>query len=92
MCMELEKKMKEILLIEMPQNCGECRLRYFKQGDYCCATRNLVDPTEKDENCPLRPLPQRAVDNIAPFDKSLVDPSLCEGWNRCLEEILGETE
>lgn len=73
--------MKAVLVIEMPNSCNECPLRYFKQGDYCCVTKALI---EDGINCPLKPMPKRRLEwdwGIGAHD-----------WNACLDEILGETE
>lgn len=45
--------MKAILVIDAPDRCEDCLLHYFKQGDYCCPTKKLI---EDDINCPLRPV------------------------------------
>lgn len=42
--------------------------------------------------CPLKPIPQKAINDERPTDKSIIDHSFCEGWNACIDEILGETD
>ena len=80
---------KSIVVINTPKNCRVCPFRQspwtFCLGEY-----------EKENHCPLRPLPQKK--------KPLFDPNHCEieeeikiiheidGYNRCIDEIMGETE
>lgn len=90
--------MKAILVIDMPNNCEECKLTYLDTGDdayYGCPIRRCIfDGAEADANeryydCPLRPLPSfKAVDLNDTRDVIM----FCHGWNVCLEEITGETE
>ncbi len=73
--------MKAILVIDKPKDCFTCELG----GSKVCIG-----------GCPLKPLPQKK--------KPLFDPNHCEiekeikiiheidGYNRCIDEIMGETE
>lgn len=84
--------MKAILVIDMPSNCAECSLRYWGiAGWSCICTRRLLEGsiTEREEWCPLRPLPQRKETNgYEPFEIFIHR----EGWNQCLDEITGDKE
>ena len=77
--------MKSILVVDTPKTCKECRCQMM----LVCVPADedideYVDPnTTIPEWCPLRPLPQR-------YDEDAMREQ--KGWNRCLDEILGETE
>lgn len=81
--------MKAIIVIDMPKVCGECRASFCGDVWYCYAgeyrrplfTENIQ---EKPSWCPLRPMPeQMSWGHTADY---------IDGYNACLEEILGETE
>ena len=81
--------MKAIIVIDMPKVCGECRASfcgdvwYYYAGEYRrpLFTENIQ---EKPSWCPLRPMPeQMSWGHTADY---------IDGYNACLEEILGETE
>lgn len=87
--------MKAILVIDKPSDCSECPcciIRCDKNGGYTSAKcqASYDDGGWVDEItfaipswCPLRSLPQRYDEGIMREQK---------GWNRCLDEIIGETE
>lgn len=89
--------MKSFLIIDTPKNCDDCPCADGELG--------LCQADEKQRNCdwykvplwcPLKPMPTKK--------KPLFDPNHCEieeeikiiheidGYNRCIDEILGETE
>lgn len=67
---------KSIVVINTPKNCRVCP---FRQSPWTFC----LGEYEKEKHCPLRPLPQR-------YDEGAMREQ--KGWNRCLDEILGETE
>ena len=72
--------MKAVLVIDMPNNCGECKLIHLQGiGESIC---DAVDWSKRPSWCPLRPLPNKL--------KETNDDAI--GWNACLDEITGETE
>ena len=82
--------MKAILVIDMPESCKDCRLKYFDYGDdayYGGVTeRCVIDGSEisisgRYDDCPLRPLPQKKNTDFHP------NVVYANGWNACLEEI-----
>ena len=79
--------MKAILVIDMPNNCEECKIIYLQgHGESIC---DSVDWSKRPSWCPLRPLPSfKAVDLNDTRDVMM----FCHGWNACLNEITGETE
>ncbi len=81
--------MKAILVIDFPRRCEECPLHYFKQGDYCCPTKKLID---YDTDCPLRPIPKKESIKARELREDWSGLAYSEGWNACIDSILGETE
>jgi len=82
--------MKAIAVFDgMPENCKECCVRIniesSKAISFCALTGLLLKISELDVidgMCPLRPLPY----------KSVWENDYSDGYNACLDEILGETE
>lgn len=80
--------MKAVLVIDMPNNCEECKIIYLQwHGE--SSTCDSGDWSERPSWCPLRPLPSfKAVDLNDTRDVVM----FCHGWNTCLAEITGEAE
>ena len=83
--------MPAILLIkEMPKTCKECSCQLML---VCVPTDEdideYIDPSKgKPDWCPLRPLPQKAYGEFpCTYEYGFID-----GYNKCLDEIMGETE
>lgn len=75
--------MKAVLVInEMPKNCDECRLNI--EG-ICGATDERIYSIK----CPLKPLPEP---KYAESKSNDLYWGICMGWNKCLEEIEGQSE
>lgn len=89
--------MKGILIVDMPKNCAECTLRTSLEANYfhCIATlpRLKIEPMtahiNKEHKCPLKPMPEK---NTWDITKNGHVTEYAEGWNACIEEIMGETE
>ena len=84
--------MKSILVIETPKNCLDCQLMV---DGWCYAvkadrTQDAISAKDRTCWCPLRPLPNRKEDLHYPCNEYL--QAINEGWNACIDEILGETE
>ena len=85
--------MKAILVIDMSDNCYECQLRSV---DICCGTSDhkflkfgrCSSKGGKPKQCPLRPMPERNEEVYA----DLLDAQWKDGYNTCLDRIMGETE
>ena len=79
--------MKAILVVDMPKNCDKCPLI---NGIHCMVTREEIeDPWgEIERNCPLKPIPQRKLTDL----EKTTDYSCGweQGYNACINEILGE--
>ena len=88
--------MKAMLIMDMPSSCKNCSLKFkhemgCKQKTFasCKMFPTLVIKNEKirQEYCPLREVPQKKVDDLAiymPFCDGFI-----EGYNQCIDEILG---
>lgn len=83
---------KAILVIDMPDSCGECPIHAsyadsaFSIREYWCAVKGEdVNPKNKPDWCPLQPAPKEQEiwygDDSQDWDK---------GYNACLREIVGE--
>jgi len=92
--------MKAILVIDMPSKCKECDLYIdYREsasdpGTQFCGWKGYVErynPDKIPDWCPLRPMPsiKKYIQGIAKEkDMSLV--GYVDGWNDCLDEIMGE--
>ena len=82
--------MKAILVIDMPNTCSECKLFWNDVDCGCMALERVFGEfgcsVGKPVDCPLKPMPQRFESPI------LTDYCLgsADGWNCCIETILGE--
>ena len=81
--------MKAVLVIDMPKDCWDCHL--VDEWGNCNAIKMTSErygvsvkqyDKERASWCPLRPLPQK-------YDEAQMREQ--KGWNRCLDEILGES-
>ena len=81
--------MKAILVVDMPNNCEECRLydnesqkctalwKYYLIGEWTDECRTLLE----DGQCPLKLIPQKL---------SVDDMSNAFGWNKSFDEKIKE--
>ena len=79
---------KAILVIDVPEKCGDCVCAYFTEGCYfdrCDMTGKEINFGTKPDWCPLRPLPERKV---VTADDTTASVAIKFGWNNCLDEIL----
>ena len=86
-----------LVLNEMPENCGCCPLNIidakmvFEAQTHCSITGDSEDFYHKPKNCPLKPLPKKKqIDEKYVSDISYA--LTCLGYNKCIDEILGDTE
>ena len=83
---------KSVLVIDTPQCCDECPLRYYEEAYMCCVLNEDVEWIyDRAERCPLKPMPQKCDGTVELTDTS-VSNTFKSGWNACLKEITGETE
>lgn len=81
---------KAILIMDMPENCGECKLSGMScdfDSFLCIPMQKFQDKfsKEKPDWCPLKELPDEQ-ENKNYFDE-FEDGYIC-GWNSCIREIL----
>lgn len=82
--------MKAILVIDMPNTCADCRL-VNEDYDICQATLKSISYNERGYGfeCPLKPMPKQIIKTES--DKTYWDcPEFYNGYNTCIDEILGE--
>ena len=88
---------KAILVIDMPKNCNECKIRFDDEYSNWCPYDNpepngvwkYVEKGTKPDWCPLKPLPEKEVNFGSPY--FLYDEygdGYTDGWNGCLNVIL----
>ena len=82
------ERMKAILVINMPQTCGECPCHDKSDWDEGCMvmTRETDGYAYKKRMdwCPLKPMPPRTESALTDGDYVW---GFASGWNACLKEI-----
>lgn len=84
--------MKAVIVVDMPNKCAECELHDKDMlGIYCtvCSEKDYIKLYKGIPSwCPLKPIPQKKE---VVFSKVLdyQDGNYAEGYNACLDEILG---
>lgn len=81
---------KSILVIDTPENCCGCDLEY---GHYCGKEKRYISEEEFEsipDWCPLRCLPEvKKVRNFCIGPGDYEQKGYQQGWNMCIDEILG---
>ena len=87
---------KAILVIDMPDSCGECPLFCGSYVDMCCHglnNRGINYPYPENfrqDWCPLRSLPEKYDMETAITRDFDYDGEFEYGYNTCIDEILGD--
>ena len=84
--------MKGILVFNMPNKCSECPCAY-EWANKCNATdKAIIDFNNVPDWCKIRPLPEKANETVASqlFGETSYAKGCVDGYNECLDEILGE--
>ena len=95
---------KAIAIIDMPTTCAECFFcctiqeisfgnGLYKKVGKCSLAKDIEDPwrdiywqvTHKEDWCPLKPIPEKKT-----YIGGLYDDGYADGYNDCIDEILGE--
>lgn len=82
---------KGIIVVDIPENCGNCACcQYDGQYDRYCGVNgkdlmNIDWNSEKPDWCPIKPMPEKRNEHDACYDS---DFYRAEGWNACIDEIL----
>lgn len=88
--------MKAVLVVEMPDECCGCRFFRFADADnwdsretVCTMSGRINEDgiNTRAEWCPLKPLPEK---NTWDITKNGHVTEYAEGYNDCLDEIMGE--
>lgn len=76
--------MKAVLVIDMPNNCEECKITYF-QGHGESSICYSGDWSKRPSWCPLKPLPEGHGDLID--RKALIENGIRKGFCNWYDEI-----
>lgn len=86
--------MKAILVIDMPSSCDMCDLIEMVNGKMYCGVKGCGQCAEdyivcRPDWCPLKPTPSKKDVKNA---KTMTDLGWIDGYNACIDEILGDKE
>lgn len=85
---------KAILVLEMPKNCYQCPYCECKDNYCVLCGESMETQGERQSWCPLKEMPKKKVPVFNPNDCDMEEEIKIiheiEGYNRCLDEILGE--
>ena len=86
---------KAILVMDMPDKCGECECSYCDYDDphlnlICAVVGDNVSGSDKPDWCPLRPMPEKKplkgnVSNI----QRMMEEMGAVSWNACIDAMIG---
>ena len=90
---------KGIIVLDVPEECRKCPFQEVSEENHMwCLVSNLddcshihkiiLDEYSKPDWCPIKPIPNRKSED---FGQTIIAAARGEGWNECLDEILGET-
>ena len=89
---------KAILVIDMPSSCSKCSICQGIDmcGEYICSIKDEFDGEQgyydgeydRPNYCPLREVPQKKDTTYHPCR----NPYVTEGYNACIDELLGGAE
>lgn len=80
---------KSIVMIDTPKSCSECCFqKVLTVYGYACGIAKTMnkDTHSRPDWCPLSPLPKR---HAAPKTATGYEIGYEDGWNECLEKIVG---
>ena len=80
--------MKKMLIVEEPDSCETCPLRSYSNLMLMCTP---MREAASDVECPLRPLPKKDDGKLSGYCGDW-GCGYADGWNTCLDKIMGETE
>jgi hypothetical protein len=81
---------KGVIVVDAPDLCTECDLMCYDQyKDKFCFMVGFDEPIEDDKPdwCPIKPAPEKIQH---PSRQSLSQECFADGWNACVDKILGE--
>lgn len=78
---------KSLMIINTPKSCEECDACVAVLGKHYCAAKGIhIAKGERDCSCPLVAVPEKLDIKAAATMTSL---GFMEGWNACIDRILG---
>lgn len=85
---------KAVLVMDMPESCDKCPLFFGFYADMTCRANGYgIDYPYPDKDrqdwCPLKPIPEKVTKSIHDSDETWF---WNQGWNHCIDKILGEGE
>ena len=86
--------MKAILVLEMPENCFKCKLQDWAN---CRIVKGCHTGDTRPDWCPLKPVPQKKEEkqycgNGVFGINTAMETRFNQGYNACIDEILGDKE
>lgn len=78
---------KAILVIDMPESCENCPVRFVSYCNAKKAPNKISDSRNKPQWCPLREVPQKHTIHCT---DTTHHRHVKEGWNYCIDAILKE--
>ena len=83
---------KAVLVMDMPESCRKCNLRVIGSVNFCTGAdcrkidqMEIINEDIKPDWCPLKPMPEKRNAEYKPTR----NPYITEGYNACIDEILG---
>lgn len=81
---------KGIIVVNTPECCDECEFMCYDQynNNFCfMADVDELIEDDKPDWCPIKPAPEKIQH---PSRQSLLQEQFADGWNTCVDKILGE--
>lgn len=78
--------MKGIIIVDIPDDCRLCPT-YDSEVNYCSCVDKKILEVKKPDWCPIKPMPKKKSMDLG---QTVVNAARNEGWNECIDEILGE--
>ena len=83
--------MKAILVMEMPSSCLQCEFSIDDDFTCFCIVNSMECSTVKRPVwCPLREVPQKQPTEMKTINDDINKLVFNEGYNACIDEILGD--
>lgn len=82
---------KSILVIDTPESCTQCEIFNFSELTCLGCKVNFKDIGKVQSWCPLKPIPEKKeLQKGQLMFKQAIIYAIYKGYNRCIDEILGE--
>ena len=87
--------MKAILVVDMPSSCSRCII-FDDNQLLCCGSKVNYKESQamRASTCPLKPLPEKKHNNggyrVIDGTEWFYDSENDDGWNDCIDKLLGE--